>query len=501
MSLQCFSNSACFDICARYCKSICQDVHPLSLLFWMDDFLANPYAQSQPQTKGGVSFRVLNFPQKFQERLKSVFFYSVKEPKSQDIMMDIVQEMNMLYDGIKIGNLKLVPMLNIFLGDNPERYKITKRNHFRCSIQNCTVCKIDKKDLPFSKPKGFNEDKEYLSKLNGFIPIFLKYREIVVQFLKNKNPNVNELLSFQEENNKIVKRHRIYGYKSGFKFLKFQEFELGLSKTIRNVLSVRKGAPNGFWDIDICPFVYLYQFWKGLFPIFTSVAMEPFHTVFNLLKAHLGFLNKYSEIDVLEFQSFIKKMNLNKDLRIKYSQDFKKWHGDQYLSLLKFIDVMQEFCKCLTPKWQKLTQRYFILLSILKNGTQKFIKEHKILEKVEELRIFFSAQYVEYVKKKITQHQLYHLVQNYEFLGHPKNYDGQLHEKKHKLWGAVRLFVGGDTSRMMWAHETRKENICLAKEPFLPNTPSFKFVEEDWFKLESDWNWELVCPSQIPPIL
>ena len=77
----------------------------------------------------------------------------------------------------------------------------------------------------------------------------------------------------------------------------------------------------------------------------------------------------------------------------------------------------------------------------------------------------FSGTYELYVQKKITSHQIIHLLQISLFLGYIGNYDGQYHEMKHKDMGrrSCRLFLGGDISAQIVNHEIVRENIKLAR--------------------------------------
>jgi hypothetical protein len=130
---------------------------------------------------------------------------------------------------------------------------------------------------------------------------------------------------------------------------------------------------------------------------------------------------------------FIKEVNESKKETVKFSPDTTQWHGDQYLSLLRNADFLNAMGECVKTDERENFMKLCVILSIIKHFSPKDVLKLKIREKLRSLHIFeMNAEYTKFVKKRITSHQILHLLDISLYLGYLGNYDGQGHEKMHK---------------------------------------------------------------------
>jgi len=476
-----YVNSECYKRLLEYCKTVENSqnsnnhnqtntqipVYPLVFLMWRDDWQEFGFSQVETTSKGGLSFRILNFPYEFQKKLNSVFLYSVSEPKNQLLMTDIIVQFNFLFRGLEFEGKRYIPFFSVALCDNPERYKFLKRNWWNSGSLPCSHCGVSVSLLPFEK-LPLNRDEIYLKNLNSFLPIYATYEKEKQKILSDDRVSLNlfQIRDYVLQHQRFETTIEEYRKKCGHRFVKSDPLPLQPLSFFKKLLrqNVLPHFPLYTYSLDISPFIYLNSYWKGLFPLFLSVPMEPFHTLFNVMKTTLLY---FSENDLFmegEFENFVKSVNSSKEERIKFSQDFKLWHGDQYLVLLEKTDLLNAFALCVKPYERDNFVKLSIILSIVKHFSPKEVRELEIPAKLRKLHFFeMSDDYTYFVKKRITSHQIIHLIDMSWYLGYLGNYDGQSHEKMHKRLGrkATRLFLGGDISRQMCNFEVLKENIVL----------------------------------------
>lgn len=523
-----FSNTPCFKRLYDYCAGLsnASSIAPLVFLFWDDDFEIFKFSQIQTSSRAGVTFRILNFPAKFQKSLDSIFIFSIAEPKSQDIMKDIVTLFNILFNGIQFEQQKLIPILAISLNDNPERYKYLKRCFWNSINRPCSHCSTRMKDLPFSKCP-VNKDKHYLINFSDFLPHFYEYylhRESLFhkaeELLKNttkpaiSTENMEQYVTIHQN---FEKKVQFFKDNHGNKFVTDIPMPENVAKYLQQAAKLKQMPyfPKIMYDLDIPPFLFLLSYWKGLFPMYQSIPMEPFHTVFNIMKTTVHYL-KGSEaipvnnnrkikkkilqihLDKAQFSNFVTKINADPKEPKKFSFNIDDWHGDQYLQILKAPTIFQNFCNCITTPCEKeFTEKQFILLSLIKHSSPDIIQQHQLQQKMHNLQTQASESYLKFIKKKITSHQIDHLFQNSKYLGYFANFDGQYHEMKNKKLGknGQRFFAGGDVSQQVVNFETSRENLKLML-PQSETKKGFQYDSEPWLQLLSK-KWPKTNPS--PP--
>jgi len=472
-----FTNSECYKRMLEYCRNLKDEngnpianVYPLAFLFWKDDFEEFSYGQINTVSQGGLSYRILNFPFQYLQLPEATFLYAVAKPKIQDIVTDVVTQFNMLFRGIEFDKVKFVPFLSINLSDNPERYKFLKRNWWNSKKFPCSHCSIMPKYLPFESNCRFNNDATYLVQLFKFLPFFIVYvpeRDKMLQDSSNSMsvPQIREYIIHHQRFETKIEEFR---QNCGYRFVQSTPVPPEKQKFFKRLIKTKAlpHIPMHTHSLDIVPFLYLNSYWKGFFPLFHSIPMEPFHTLFNIMKATVTYLHDYQLLSESKFKAFLSDVNSNKNEKVKFSENHIQWHGDQYIVLMKESALWVKFCSCIKEIERMKIMKFGILLSFVRNCSPAQLKFYHIEEKLRELQMFqLSGDYETFVQKKITSHQIIHLLQNSSFLGYMGNFDGQNNEKKHKKTGrnGARLFLGGDISHQIVNFETIRENIKLMK--------------------------------------
>ena len=320
------------------------------------------------------------------------------------------------------------------------------------------------------------------------MPHFVSYKELSSVILSNPEPSRLQAATFFEKHSELEKLHSKISERYGYKYLKFIKFSNSKFQSLDSWM-IKNHPPKGYFEISLVPFIFLASFWKGLFSLTKNVPAEPFHTFYNLTKAHIKFLKEKDYLSEENFKLFCIEVNEDRDEKVKFSEDVKLWHGDQYFSLLKNRTLLIRFAGHITGYyWRKKTLQLIILFSILRFACFGDIKKHKILEIFRSFRATLPLEYKNYVFKKITQHQIEHLVESYNFLGDPENYDGKSHETKHKNIGTkgVRLFIGGDVSKQIWAFETLRENITMLEAQQDNQEDNKEYELEGWMQLYAE---------------
>lgn len=262
-------------------------------------------------------------------------------------------------------------------------------------------------------------------------------------------------------------------------------------------------VPEIEYEIDLPPFIFLKSFWLGLFPLSLSVPMEPFHTIFNVLKAHTEFLSQKNLFQEEKWKEFIKFANNDKKEKKKLGLDFNFWHGDQFFQIIKKKEFMLKYVDAVLPEWQQFTQKFLVLVSVIRYANAEEIERFQIHQKLVELWENPQRDYKYFMKGKITQHQLHHLLHSIAYLGSCDNFNGGHHEKKHKKIGrkGVRFFLGGSVPLQVCNFETMRENFKLGmKETFQRHYPHFEV--ENTLKLIPEWtpHPNVVPQSQNPSL-
>ena len=392
-----FTNSPCYERCLNYCKKVknsqgspIKNVYPLVFLFWKDDWEQFTYSQVNTVGQAGLSFRILNFPFEFQKKKESVFLWSVAKPKIQDIVDDVVHQFNVCFDGFEFDTVKFIPFLCINLADNPERYRFLKRNWWNSSKFPCSHCSVSAKHLPFEASAPFSLDMKYLQGLFQFLPHFLSYekeRDKILGDTANVMP-VAQLRVFVVEHQHFQDQITSFRDSIGQRYVKQCPFDDKKVKYFQKLVQEKTMPflPMFSYSLDIAPFIYLSSYWKGLFPLFLSVPMEPFHTLFNIMKSTIKYLIDYEFLDAAKFKEFISVVNKNKDQKVKFSQDTTMWHGDQYIALLKHSKLWLSFCDCIVEEREEV-EKLGVLLSFIRHSGLEDLKRYQIGDKLHDLHI------------------------------------------------------------------------------------------------------------------
>lgn len=481
-----FSHSACFSRISDYCQKI--NAKPLCFYFYRDDFKVFDYSQIESQSHGGLYFKILNFPNWFEKKVESVNIYSLTKPHCRDVYEEIVKLFNYLWQGVTFGSTKYLPILVIDDGDNPERYAAMMHISWFSNEKPCVCCHTTMQELPFENFMQLN-DQMLIHSFSTIFNHFYNYKLSLDAFLQT--PSADNLKIFFKNLNLVVKVQKTVLLETGEQFLeKGRLFSDNEAQLMQYFAPNRKRFPKNVMRIQFPVYLKLISFWKGFFPFYFSIPMEPFHTAYNNIKNTLCYLEENKYLDEFMFNQAIQNLNQRKEKKaVRFHSNFHRWHGDQLLELIKDPNTANEFCSCIKDTNERENAlKLFVILAFIRNSNDDVIKENLIFQKFSLWQQTITKKFKDYIQPKITYHQVHHLLVQIMFFGASSNWDAKIAEIKNRKIGRKNLLVfsGKEISKQIVHAEVVRENLKMATKCDNFVVP-VQFDAQAWMNLVQKW--------------
>lgn len=481
-----FAHSLCFRRVFEYCNKI--GARPLCFYFYRDDFKVFDFSQVQSQSHGGLYFKILNFPNWFERKVESVNMYSLTRPHQRDVYQEIVKLFNFLWQGVIFQNNKYLPILVIDDGDNPERYSAMMHISWSSIEKPCVCCHTTMQELPF---KNFNQlnDQMLLHSFSLVFNHFYTYSASFNAFIAD--PNIETLKNFFKKLSVVVKTQQSVLTESGQQFLgKGRPLTENEVNSMKQHAPTRKRFPKNLFSFQFPVYLKLISFWKGFFPFYFSIPMEPFHTAYNNIKNTLSYLRENEFLNNSLFLEFVQKLNDTKEKKAtRFNTDFHKWHGDQLLQLIRDPNTAKGLCACITEAVEGQNfLKLLVILAFIRHTNDVVINQNKIFEKFTLWQTTITKKFKDYIQPKITYHQIHHLLFQILFFGAISNWDAKICEIKHRKIGRKNLsvFSGREISKQIVHTEVIRENLKLASYE-KKDEVQVPFDAVSWLGLVQQW--------------